>query len=80
MMGKICDFFSIFAAFMVVGTILWFLDSAISANQEHIMLETESCEKSGGVYVDNMRRVGKTTSHNYMCMKKDLFIIPEGEK
>lgn len=73
------DYFGLFAVFIAVATILWFLDSAISANQEHIMLETEACEKSDGVYIDNMRRVGKTTSHEYMCMKKNLFILPEGE-
>lgn len=41
---------------------------------------TKVCEFQGGVYIDNVRRVGKSTSHEYMCMRKSLFIMTTKDK
>ena len=59
---------------------IYILGSTMTERQEQVAREAEACEKSGGVYVDNMRRVGKRTDHEYMCMNKNMFIFPEGEK
>lgn len=59
---------------------IYILGSTMTERQEQLAREAEACEKSGGVYVDNMRRVGKRTDHEYMCMNKNMFIFPEGEK
>lgn len=59
---------------------IYILGSTMTGRQEQLAREAEACEKSGGVYVDNMRRMRKYTDHNYMCMNKNMFIFPEGEK
>jgi hypothetical protein len=52
----------------------------IDRHQEQLTKKVEACEKSGGVYVDNMRRMRKYTDHEYVCMNKNMFIFPEGER
>lgn len=59
---------------------IYLLVSHSSNLNEQLDEKAEACEKSGGVYIDNMRRVGKRTDHEYVCMNKSMFIFPEGEK
>jgi hypothetical protein len=37
-------------------------------------IAAEQCNRSGGVYIKHMTKVGKGSYEQYMCMKKDLFI------
>lgn len=41
---------------------------------------TKKCEYIGGVYVDNMRKVGKSTTHEYMCLRKTNFLMTDKTK
>jgi hypothetical protein len=71
--------FMIVMSIITVGSI-WLVGSTQSNRNEQLAKEVEACEKSGGVYVDNMRRMRKYTDHEYVCMNKNMFIFPEGEK
>lgn len=64
---------------LMLGFIYLLLNHQSNLN-EQLDEKAEACEKSGGVYIDNMRRVGKRTDHEYVCMNKSMFIFPEGEK
>jgi len=70
--------------FMVLVVLMlgffYLLVSHSSKLNEQVVEKAGACEKSGGVYIDNMRRVGKRTDHEYVCMNKNMFIFPEGEK
>jgi hypothetical protein len=68
------------AIILMLGFLTWLVISDHDRLTEQLAREVEACEKSGGVYVDNMRRVGKNTDHEHMCMNKNMFIFPEGEK
>ena len=62
-----------------LGFIYLHVSHSLNLN-EQVVEKAGACEKSGGVYIDNMRRVGKRTDHEYVCMNKSMFIFPEGEK
>lgn len=68
----------IVCSFVIVGLVYNLFHESNRAG-DRLMKETQACEKSGGVYVDNMYRIGKNLSHERMCMNKNLFIFPEGE-
>jgi hypothetical protein len=60
--------------------VLLFIIAAVSSvfdTYEQKLEAAKDCENRGGVYIDNMRRVGKSTTHEYMCMKKSLFVDME---
>jgi len=68
------------AIILMLGFLTWLVVSDHTKVNEQLAKKVEACEKSGGVYVDNMRRIRKYTDHEHMCMNKNMFIFPEGEK
>lgn len=50
--------------------------SAAEESKEKAAMAAQ-CSKSGGVYLEHVYRVGKTSNHQYVCMKKNLFVDME---
>ncbi len=54
--------------------LLAFLITMSSWQEDKVAADRSRCEAKGGIYLDRTYHSGKTTSHLYTCINKDIVI------